>query len=226
MYGSGCAECSASHRPARDRPTSAPSGLRFPPPGREFRLGYGLLFPFELGFVLPHCQHQHREFPSGCNGRLGKAASSSKSDCPAFQRRELLHPTDQGRRRLEQQAPHGSIAASRDAPGPIHFSGLMPDRRSLLALLQMNAFCATVKFEAFIGFCFSSSHERTTENSNFKRSRFVRNDRVRPPNAVISFSLPSDLDRGTGPVAACCSARPGCHSAAGTDWRCAKERGS
>ena len=33
MYGSGCAECSASHRPARDRPTSAPSGLRFPPPG-------------------------------------------------------------------------------------------------------------------------------------------------------------------------------------------------
>ena len=111
MYGSGCAECSASHRPARDRPTSAPSGLRFPPPRREFGSGYGLLFPFELGFVLPQCQHQHRELPSGYNCRLGKAPSSSKSDCPAFQRRELLHPTDQGRRRLEQQAPHGSIAA-------------------------------------------------------------------------------------------------------------------
>ena len=85
-YGSGCAECSASHRPARDRPASAPSGHCFPPPGREFRSGYGLLFPLELGFSFPKCQHKHCEFASGGNCRLGEASSRSKSDSPAFQR--------------------------------------------------------------------------------------------------------------------------------------------
>lgn len=86
MYGSGCAECSASHRPARDRPASAPSGHCFPPPGREFRSGYGLHFPLELGFGLPQCQQEHREFASGRNCRLAKASSPGKSDRPAFQR--------------------------------------------------------------------------------------------------------------------------------------------
>ncbi len=43
MYGSGCAEFSASHWPARDQPASAPSGHCLPSAEREFRSGYGLL---------------------------------------------------------------------------------------------------------------------------------------------------------------------------------------
>lgn len=129
MYGSGCADCSASHWPARDRPTSVPSGLRFLPPGRrEFRSGIGLLCPCECGLVLPQRQHQHGKFSRGRNGCPGKTASCRHAGSPTLQRREYLHARDQGRRRLEQQAPRDAIATFRNTPGPIDFSRLMPSR--------------------------------------------------------------------------------------------------
>jgi len=91
--------------PTGPREIDQPPPLRdFAPrqPRREFRSGNGLLCPGEFGFVLPQRQHQHGEFSRGGHGRLREASPPRKTDSPTFQRREFLHPSDQGRRRLEQ----------------------------------------------------------------------------------------------------------------------------
>ena len=87
------------------REIDQPPSLRgFAPrrPRRKFRSDNGLLFPSELCFFLPHRQLEHGEFSCGCHGRLREASLSCKADSPAFQRRKVLDPCEQGRRGLEQ----------------------------------------------------------------------------------------------------------------------------
>ncbi len=45
--------------------------------------------------------------------------------------------------------------------------------------ITMNAFCASVNFEAFTRFCFSPSHDKN-ENSSFKRFSFPGTELGRP----------------------------------------------
>ncbi len=134
VFGAGRLQCMArvlrnTPLPIGPREIDQPPPLRdFAPrqPRREFRSGNGLLLPIELGFFLPHRQHEHGEFSCGGHGRLREASSSCKANSPALQGRKFPHSCDQGCCGLEQQAPHDSVAAFRHPARPVHCAGLVP----------------------------------------------------------------------------------------------------
>ena len=71
----------------RDRSTSVPSGLRFPPSQRrKFRSGSGLLCPLIVRARFPDRQDQDCDLARCCDCGLSEPASSGQSHCPALQR--------------------------------------------------------------------------------------------------------------------------------------------
>ena len=78
-------------------------------------------------------------------------------------------------------------------PGPSHpflrgseDAGLMPALRQISAMgvparpvFRMNAFCASVNFNAFVRFVSSPRQERTAEDSSCKRSSFQEAEQAR-----------------------------------------------
>lgn len=112
----------------RDRSTSVPSGLRFPPSQRrKFRSGSGLLCPLIVRARFPDRQHQDCDLARCCDCGLSEPASSGQSHSPALQWRETLHLADQAGRCLEQQSAHRPVSALRHPSRPIHFARCRSD---------------------------------------------------------------------------------------------------